>query len=102
MQAPTTVLRVDGMMCSHCTSSVDAALRTVPGVHEVSVDLESKLVRVQGTAPPQALMQAVAAGGNHTAELVPETVLRVEGMMCGCVRSAGCHLCRRQSLHILR
>ncbi len=74
-----TLLRVEGMMCGHCTSSVETALRAVPEVREVSVDLESKLARVDGSASAEALIEAVQSVG-HASELVPGTVLRVEGM----------------------
>ena len=98
---PVTVLRVEGMMCGHCTSSVDSALRAVDGVLDVSVDLESKLATVLGSAPASSLLDACAAAHQpaelvttqvpekelHTEQLLPSlsstTVLLVEGMMCG-------------------
>jgi len=78
----TTVLLVGGMMCGHCTASVERALRAVPKVREVSVDLESSLARVEGDAPAEQLVAAVQEAGK-TAEVMPEVVLRVEDMMCG-------------------
>ena len=71
------------------TASVERALRAVPEVEEVSVDLESKLATVTGRAEASVLVAAVVATGK-IAEEVPETVLRVEGMMCGhwCARVA--------------
>ncbi|MDR2892246.1 MAG: heavy-metal-associated domain-containing protein [Deltaproteobacteria bacterium] len=36
------IMKIDGMSCGHCTASVDKALRTLPGVSEVKVDLASK------------------------------------------------------------
>jgi len=39
--AELIALRVDGMTCSECTSAVERALRTVPGVVHVSVSLEN-------------------------------------------------------------
>jgi copper chaperone len=41
-------LRVPDMSCGHCVSSVSAAVRGLPGVTAVRVDLESKLVEVDG------------------------------------------------------
>lgn len=35
-------MHIEGMNCGHCTSSVDKALRALPGVKEVTVDLASK------------------------------------------------------------
>lgn len=33
---------VEGMQCNHCKMSLEKALRTIEGVTEVTVDLESK------------------------------------------------------------
>ncbi len=35
------IITIEGMRCGHCTSSVEKALRELPGVTEVSVDLSS-------------------------------------------------------------
>ncbi len=39
---------VPGMTCDHCKHAVSGALFSVPGVHSVEVDLDTKLVTVQG------------------------------------------------------
>ena len=77
-----------GLCARGSTASVERALRAVPEVEEVSVDLESKLATVTGRAEASVLVAAVVATGK-SAEEVPETVLRVEGMMCGhwCARA---------------
>jgi copper ion binding protein len=41
--------RVDGMSCEHCRTAVSGEVGRVTGVHAVDVDLETKLVRVEGT-----------------------------------------------------
>jgi copper chaperone CopZ len=41
-------LKVPDMSCGHCVSSVSDAVRGLPGVTDVDVDLESKLVEVDG------------------------------------------------------
>jgi copper chaperone len=41
-------LRVPDMSCGHCVSSISTALEEVPGVGDVQVDLERKLVEVGG------------------------------------------------------
>jgi copper chaperone len=41
-------LKVPDMSCGHCVSSVSDAVRGLPGVADVNVDLESKLVEVDG------------------------------------------------------
>ena len=40
--------RVDGMSCEHCRTAVTGEVSQVAGVRSVDVDLETKLVRVEG------------------------------------------------------
>lgn len=49
---------------------------------EVTVDLEGKKATVVGSAPAESLVAAVLTTGKQ-AQLMSETVLRVDGMMCG-------------------
>ncbi|HEX6020801.1 MAG TPA: cation transporter [Solirubrobacter sp.] len=41
--------RVEGMSCEHCRAAVSSEVGRVAGVREVDVDLDTKLVRVEGT-----------------------------------------------------
>ena len=34
-----TIIKIEGMSCGHCTAAVEAALKAVPGVQSVVVDL---------------------------------------------------------------
>jgi copper chaperone len=49
---------VAGMSCDHCKSSVTEELSLVEGVTGVDVDLDTKLVRVRGTALDDATLVA--------------------------------------------
>jgi copper chaperone len=40
---------VEGMSCDHCRVAITGEVEQVAGVTSVDVDLEAKLVRVQGT-----------------------------------------------------
>jgi len=40
-------IRVDGMMCSKCTGSVEKALKATPGVEKVEVSLQKKAAVVE-------------------------------------------------------
>jgi len=42
-----TVLKVEGMSCDHCVKAVQKAVGALPGIENVSVDLESKTVTVK-------------------------------------------------------
>lgn len=40
------ILKIDGMMCSHCTGRVQSALESVQGVTLVQVSLDNKQAQV--------------------------------------------------------
>ena len=83
-QLPELVIYVNGMMCSHCTASVEKACMGVPGTTKAVADLEQKLVTVTGTASYEDLKNAIIAEDYEVVEPVKaETrVIRVNGMMC--------------------
>ena len=59
-------LRIRGMHCASCVTTVERALRAAPGVGEASVSLADELARVrlaQGGADPAALADAVEEAG---------------------------------------
>ena len=60
-----TTLRVTGMTCNGCRKHVDSALREVPGVTAVQVDLEGGQAKVvhDGATAPAALIAAVEGAG---------------------------------------
>jgi len=58
-----TVLKVEGMMCTHCKAAVEKACRAVAGVTEVCVALKEKTVTVFGSADLTELKAAIEAEG---------------------------------------
>jgi copper chaperone CopZ len=56
-------LAVSGMTCGGCANAVRRALTRVPGVAGAEVDLAQGRATVQGSAPADALVAAVAAAG---------------------------------------
>ena len=54
-----TVLKVEGMMCTHCKAAVEKACKAVPGVVDAVVDLKAKTVTVSGNADVAALKKAI-------------------------------------------
>jgi copper chaperone CopZ len=61
-----TRLRVPDMTCDHCTAAVSRAIKALPGVTTVTVDLDTKLVRVdhdRDRAPLAGLTSAVEDQG---------------------------------------
>jgi copper chaperone len=47
----TETYTVTGMTCGHCVSSVTEEVRSLPGVSDVQVDLQSGRVTVSADAP---------------------------------------------------
>lgn len=60
-----TILRIEGMSCGGCSSRVQDALAAVPGVTSATVDLETALATVIGTADQADLVKAVEAVGKR-------------------------------------
>ncbi|MBI4503848.1 MAG: heavy-metal-associated domain-containing protein [Gemmatimonadetes bacterium] len=63
-------LKVSGMHCGHCTTTVERALKKVSGVYGVSVDLDAGSAEVDfdGKAPAGEFVEAVRAVG-YSAEV---------------------------------
>lgn len=57
------VLKIEGMTCGHCKSSVEKALLKVPGVTQAEVNLAHKQAVVIGTADRSSLAKAVDEAG---------------------------------------
>ena len=50
---------INGMNCNHCRATAEKAILSVAGVTAASVDLATKLVVIEGTAPAEAICKAV-------------------------------------------
>lgn len=61
--AMETILKVEGMMCTHCKATVEKVCKAVPGTENAVVDLEKKQVKVTGTADAAALSKAITDAG---------------------------------------
>lgn len=62
----TTVLNVEGMSCENCVRHVGEALRGLPGVRAVGVELASGRVTVEhepAQPPAEVLIEAVREAG---------------------------------------
>jgi copper chaperone CopZ len=60
--------RVPGMSCAHCERAVTGELLEVHGVATVDVDLETKLVRVQGDDLDDAALRAAIGDAGYEAD----------------------------------
>ena len=59
----STELNISGMTCGHCQTAVTNALKSVPGVENAQVDLQTGKAVVEGQVDPQALLAAVTEEG---------------------------------------
>lgn len=54
-----TVIKVEGMMCTHCKARVESVCKAVPGTQDAVVDLAAKTVTITGTPDIGAVKQAI-------------------------------------------
>ncbi|MFP4080236.1 MAG: heavy metal translocating P-type ATPase [Ectothiorhodospira sp.] len=76
-------LSIDGMGCASCVGRVDEALRALPGVSDVQVNLATEQATVkahEAFPPPEALRHAVEGVGYGLRKQT--VVLEVTGMSC--------------------
>lgn len=57
------VLKVEGMMCTHCKAKVEKVCKNIPGVTEAVVQLEQKQVTVSGDVDVHEVSQAIMKAG---------------------------------------
>lgn len=63
------LFNISGMACDHCRSRVEQAIKTVPGVKTVEVDLRRGTAIVSGDSlSPLDIIAAISAAG-YTATL---------------------------------
>lgn len=62
------VIKVNGMMCSHCKARVETVCKGVAGVQDAIVDLQAKTVTVKGNADITALKKSIIDAGYEVIE----------------------------------
>ena len=60
--------RVPDMSCGHCQKAVTEAISPIVGVESVRVDLETKLVTVEGEGLDDAALRAAIVEAGYEAE----------------------------------
>ncbi|MDQ8757370.1 heavy metal translocating P-type ATPase [Sphingosinicella sp. LHD-64] len=82
-EGDTLILPIEGMSCASCVGRIENAIRQVPGVADVSVNLATERAKVtfeEGRAQTAAVAEAVRkAGYTPKSEAVD---LSIEGMTC--------------------
>lgn len=62
------VIRVEGMMCTHCKARVEKTCKAVAGTADAVADLAAKTVTVTGSADAAALKKAITDAGYKVVE----------------------------------
>lgn len=60
-------LSVPGISCGHCVSAITGEVTGVAGVASVDVDLDTKVVTVEGDAARDAVVAAIEEAGYEVA-----------------------------------
>ena len=58
-----TIIKVEGMMCTHCKARVESVCKGVAGVTDAVVDLQAKTVTVSGNADATELKKVIVEAG---------------------------------------
>lgn len=62
------VIKVNGMMCTHCKARVESVCKGVCGVEDANVDLQAKTVTVKGNADIAVLKKSIVDAGYEVVE----------------------------------
>ena len=57
------VVKIDGMSCGHCTAAVEKALKELPGLTNVVVNLEKKQASYDGEIASELVAEAISKIG---------------------------------------
>ena len=63
VSSAVTELIIDGAGCASCVGKIEGALKAVSGVQQAEMNFAQRTVSVSGTAPNEALIQAVERAG---------------------------------------
>ncbi|MEZ5588270.1 MAG: permease [Sedimenticolaceae bacterium] len=69
--AGDVIFSVEGMTCQHCVANVKNALQSVDEVEHVTADLQSGIVRVEGTQLQPELLRAVIMRAGYKVDDAP-------------------------------
>ena len=54
--------------CGHCTNAIEQEVGQVPGVEKVVADVDTRMVKVSGTASDESIVAAISEAGYEVAE----------------------------------
>ena len=56
-------VKIKGMSCQHCVASVTEALKAIPGISEVQVDLQKGEARYEGEVDAVVVQETISKTG---------------------------------------
>jgi len=59
---------VPEISCGHCTNAIEQEVGQVPGVEKVVADVDTRMVKVSGTASDESIVAAISEAGYEVAE----------------------------------
>jgi copper chaperone len=71
----TNVYDVPTISCEHCRSAIEKSVSAVPGVTEVSVDIDARQATVTGSSATAAVTAAIKEAGYEVASVEPQADL---------------------------
>ena len=66
-----TIITIEGMMCSHCSARIEAALKEIKGI-SVTVELKKKRAIVEGDAEDSVLIQKIEEAGYSVKKIIKQ------------------------------
>jgi len=57
------LVEVPDMSCQHCVMTIKKALSRIEGVREVKIDLEKKIVGIEGDVDEEKVREAISSSG---------------------------------------
>lgn len=58
-----TTVKINGMRCQHCVNATKQALEAIPGISNVTINLEKGEASFEGIASPETIREAIARIG---------------------------------------
>lgn len=63
---------ISGMSCAHCVAHVEKALKAIPGIEKVSVELKKNQAYVQGPQLDDSVLKAAISEAGYTLTAIKE------------------------------
>lgn len=66
------IIAISGMSCAHCVAHVEKALKALPSVEKVSVDLKKNQAEVKGTQLDDGAIKSAITEAGYSVTLIKD------------------------------